>query len=372
MHNTYGGLSSMSHTRQFRTKSTLATFLRAITVASLLAVACAPTLNAQTSATGRYHVVHGWPVLPEGRVLGAVAGIGVDSHDNVFVFHRNERTWPASNELATTPIALPTVTVFDGRTGRVLAEWGENRFAMPHGLTVDRNDNVWLTDVALQQVYKFSHDGQLLLTLGERGVAGNDAAHFNRPTDVAVATDGSFFVSDGYRNARVMKFSPTGAFLFQWGTKGSGPGEFDLPHGIALDHTGHIYVADRSNMRIQIFDGSGHYIGEWKGRDIGRPYDLRFASNDTAFVADGGDQPDTPPDRSGVAVVRPDGSVIERFGRWGNYDGQFEMAHAVAVASDGSVYVADITGGRVQKFVRDGQQRPRRGPNNAMHRTPRT
>ena len=94
--------------------------------------------------------------------------------------------------------------------------------------------------------------------------------------------------------------------------------------------------------------------------------------NDTAFVADGGDQPDTPPDRSGVAVVRPDGSVIERFGRWGNYDGQFEMAHAVAVAGDGSVYVADITGGRVQKVVGDGQQRPRRGPNNAMHRTPRT
>ncbi len=346
----------MSHTRQFRTKSTwAAVFFTAITVASLLAVAGAPTQRAQAAANSRYHVVHGWPVLPEGRVLGAVAGIGVDSHDNVFVFHRNGRTWPASDELVTTPIALPTVTLFDGRTGRVLAEWGENRFAMPHGLTVGRNDNVWLTDVALQQVYKFSHDGQLLLTLGERGIAGNDSAHFNRPTDVAVAADGSFFVSDGYRNTRVMKFSSTGAFLFQWGTKGSGPGEFDVPHGLALDHTGRIYVADRSNMRVQIFDSSGHYIGEWKGRDIGRPYHVALASNGTAFVADGGDQPETPPDRSAVAVVRPDGSVIERFGRWGNYDGQFEMAHCVAVAKDGSVYVGDITGGRVQKFVRHGR-----------------
>ena len=346
----------MSHTRQFRSKGTWAAiFFTAITAASLLAMAGAQTKHARTAANSRYHVVHGWPVLPEGRVLGAVAGIGVDSHDNVFVFHRNERTWPASNEMLTTPIALPTVTVFDGRTGRVLAEWGENRFAMPHGLTVDRNDNVWLTDVALQQVYKFSHDGQLLLTLGERGIAGNDATHFNGPTEVAVAADGSFFVSDGYGNTRVMKFSSTGAFLFQWGTKGNGPGEFDLPHGVALDHTGRIYVADRSNMRVQIFDSSGHYIGEWKGRDIGRPYHTAFASNGTAFIADGGDQPKTPPDRSGVAVVRPDGSVIERFGRWGNYDGQFELAHCVAVAKDGSVYIGDIIGGRVRKFVRDAR-----------------
>jgi peptidylamidoglycolate lyase len=346
----------MSHTGQFRSKGTRsATFFTAITFVSLLAVAGAPTQHAQPTSSSRYHVVHGWPVLPEGRVLGSVAGCAVDSHDNVFVFHRNDRTWPDSDELVTTPIARPTITVFDGRTGRVLADWGENRFAMPHGLSVDRNDNVWVTDVALQQVFKFSHDGQLLLTVGERGMAGNDATHFNQPTEVAVAADGSFYVSDGYRNTRVMKFSPTGAFLFQWGTKGSGPGEFDLPHGAAVDRTGRVYVSDRTNSRVQIFDPSGHYIGEWKGKDIGRPYDVALASNGTAFIADGGDQPQKPPDRSGVAVVRPDGSVIERFGRWGNYDGQFEMAHCVAVAKDGSVYVGDITGGRVQKFVHDGR-----------------
>ena len=325
------------------------------TVLSVLVAICAATAAQVSQAASRtgYHVVHGWPVLPEGRVLGGVAGCAVDSHGNVFVFHRNSRTWPDSDVLSTTPINLPTVTLFDGQTGRVLAEWGANLFAMPHGLSVDRNDNVWLTDVALHQVFEFSHDGKPLLTIGERAIAGDDAKHFNQPTEVAVAADGSFYVSDGYQNTRVMKFSPAGAFLFQWGTKGTGPGQFDLPHGVALDHTGRVYVSDRSNARVQIFDPTGKYIREWKSTDIGRPYDVAIASDDTAVIADGGDQPKAPPDRSAFVVVRRDGSVVERFGRWGNYDGQFELAHCVAVGKDGSIYVGDIDGGRVQKFVLD-------------------
>ena len=312
------------------------------------AVASPPTLPPRG-----YHVVHGWPVLPEGEMLGAVAGVGADSHDDVLVFHRARRTWPASNVLDLTPIDAPTVLRFDGRTGALLGRWGANLFAMPHGLTVDREDNVWLTDVALQQVYKLSHDGHLLLTLGERGVAGDDGAHFNRPTKVAVAPDGSFYVSDGYRNTRVAKFAPNGRFLFQWGTKGSGPGELDVPHGIALDAAGMVYVADRSNARVQIFDGAGRYIGEWKGGAIGRPYDVAIGPDGNAFVVDGGDQPAAPPDRSGLVVLRANGAVVGRFGRFGNYDGEFAMGHALAVARDGSVYVGDITGRRVQKFVRE-------------------
>ena len=158
-------------------------------------------------------------------------------------------------------------------------------------------------------------------------------------------------MSDGYLNTRVMKFSPTGTFLSQWGTRGNGPGQFDLPHGVRLDQRGRVYVSDRSNARVQIFDANGRYLGEWKNANIGRPYDIGLASDGTAFIADGGDQPSKPPDRSGVAVVRSDGSIMERFGRWGNYDGQFEMAHCIAVAKDGSVYVGDITGGRIQKFM---------------------
>ena len=151
-------------------------------------------------------------------MLGSVAGVGVDSHGNVFVFHRAGRTWPESDVLDVTPIARPTIDVFDGHGGALLRRWGANLFAMPHGLTIDRHDNVWLTDVALQQVYKFSSEGELLLTLGERGVAGNDESHFNRPTAVAVAGDGSFYVSDGYKNSRVIKFSADGQFR-SMGTK---------------------------------------------------------------------------------------------------------------------------------------------------------
>ncbi|MFC1720193.1 peptidyl-alpha-hydroxyglycine alpha-amidating lyase family protein [Pseudomonadota bacterium] len=298
-----------------------------------------------------YRVVHGWPQLPEGRVLGEVSGVGVDTHGNVYVFHRNNRTWPPSDELSTTPIAGPTVTAFDAQTGKVVAEWGDNTFAMPHGLTIDRNDNVWLTDVALQQVYKFTLDGELLLTLGERGVSGNDSTHLNRPTDVAVAADGTVYVSDGYNNTRVMQFSPDGLFVGQWGTSGKGPGEFNVPHGLAMDNNGLIYVADRENDRVQIFNQAGKFLGQWKSDAIGRPYGISIAPDGTVLVADGGEQPDNPPDRSGVAVLSLDGSIIERFGRWGNYDGQFQIAHDVAVAPDGAVYVGDITGGRVQKFV---------------------
>jgi len=323
--------------------------------AVLLLLWLLPALAAAAPAASRpeapYQVVHGWPVLPEGEVLGAVAGIGVDSQGKVLVFHRAGRKWPANDRLDLTPIASPTIWVFDGRSGVLLSRWGGGRFAMPHGLTVDDHDNVWLTDVALQQVFKFSPDGRLLLTIGQRGVAGDDARHFNRPTAVAVAPDGSFYVADGYRNSRVVKFSAQGKFLFQWGTKGSGPGQFRLPHAIALDRKGNVYVADRQNDRIQVFDADGRFRDQWKGPQLGRPYALALDAQGFAVVADGGEQPDAPPDRSAWLRVRPDGTAQQRVGRFGNYDGQFEMAHSIAIDADGAVYVGDITGARVQKFT---------------------
>lgn len=318
------------------------------------AVSAAPSPGTSTrTAPDGYRVVHGWPQLPPGRDLGAVSGVGVDARGDVFVFHRNGRAWPASSVLSTVLIALPTVTVFDGRMGRILSEWGANAFAMPHGLTVDARGHVWLTDVALQQVYEYSRDGHLLMTLGTHGVAGDDSTHFNRPTEVAVARDGSFYVSDGYRNTRIMKFSPKGKFLFQWGTPGDKPGQFNLPHCVKFDREDRVYVCDRSNARIQVFDAQGHFLAQWKGAGIGRPYDLAIAPNGSVLIADGGDQPEAPPDRSGVAVVGLDGKVMDRLGRWGNYDGEFEMAHDIAVGPGGAVYVGDITGKRIQKFVPD-------------------
>jgi len=321
-----------------------------IFAAALLGVAAAD--DVPRSERSQYDVVRGWPRLPPGKSLGEVSGVGVDSRGNVLVFHRNERRWPDSDQLGTEPIREPTVTLLDPRSGQIVAEWGENLFAMPHGLTVDAQDNVWLTDVALHQVYKFSHDGRLLLTLGERGVAGGDSDHFNRPTGVAVAPDGAVFVTDGYRNTRVMKFSSKGRFLFQWGTRGTGPGQFDVPHGIAVDRAGRLYVADRGNQRVQIFEENGGYIGEWSGPRIGRPYDVAVAANGNVVVLDGGDQSERLPQRSGVAILRSDGSFVERFGRWGHREGELATAHAVAVGRDGAIYVGETDAARVQKFLR--------------------
>jgi peptidylamidoglycolate lyase len=310
-----------------------------------------PAAEAPAGPLG-YRVVHGWPRLPPGELLGQVSGVGLDSRGTVIVFRRAQRSWPLRDSLSTAPIEAPTVLLFDGASGRQLGAWGAGRFAMPHGLTVDGQDNIWVTDVALHQVFKFTRDGALLLTLGERGVPGDDGVHFNRPTDVAVARDGSFYVSDGYRNSRVVRFSKDGRYLFSWGRKGSRPGEFDVPHSIARDATGQVYVADRSNARIQVFDSVGHFLAEWKGPELGRPWAVRVGADGYLYVVDGGDQPTTPPDRARVLKLTRQGRVIELFGSFGNYDGQFVWPHAVAVATDGTLYVGDVsTGMRVQKFI---------------------
>ena len=283
-----------------------------------------------------------------GQTLGLCAGIGVDSHNNVFVFHRNARVW--STPFPDAPIAEPTVSVFDGSTGKLLTAWGAGEFIMPHGLTLDHEDNVWLTDVGRHQVFKFSHDGRLLLTLGERGKMGADQTHFDLPTDVAVLPDGSFYVSDGYRNTRVVKFDASGRYQFEWGGKGAEPGRFNLPHGIAVDGRGRVFVCDRSNARLQVFDAFGKFLAEWKGAAIGRPYGVSVAANGHVFLIDGGDQSATEPERSKAVELDTVGNVIASIGSFGKAPGQFQLGHDIAVARNGSVYVAEGKGRRVQKF----------------------
>lgn len=296
-----------------------------------------------------YSVVHGWPDLPPGRILGEATGVAVDSHNHVFVFHRAGREW--SEPFPEDAIGTPTIAVFDGETGQLVSEWGADFFVMPHGLSIDQDDHVWVTDVARHQVFKFTHDGELRLTLGEDRIPGDDMGHFNLPTDVAVDKTGVFFVSDGYGNTRVLRFSPDGQYQMHWGVKGSAEGEFDLPHGIAVDDVGRVYVADRSNARIQVFDRQGRYLTQWKGPDIGRPYAVEVGGNDKAYVVDGGDQPEAPPDRSRAMRLSLSGAVEATFGRYGNYDGQFMIGHDIAVGGDDAVYVVDVEGKRVQKFV---------------------
>jgi peptidylamidoglycolate lyase len=312
-----------------------------------------------------YQVVHGWPVLPEGIVFGHVTGVGVDSHNHVFVFHRADHS--IFNKTFDQLISSPAIMCFEGSTGKLVASWGANRFLDPHGLRVDQDDHIWVTDIQLHQVFKFSHDGQLLMALGEARKPGLDGKHFNQPTDVAVAPDGSFYVSDGHGdgNDRVAKFSSKGEFLFDWGHKGDQPGEFDIPHSITMDREGRVYVADRTNSRIQVFKGDGTFLYQWKTPQLKRPYisktpqAITFGPDGYLYVVDGDAAEVT--GRNGLLVtayrepllrLETSGNIAEMWGSYGYYDGQLDGAHDIAVGRDGAVYVGDIFGRRVQKFVR--------------------
>ena len=299
--------------------------------------------------TEKYKLDNRWPNLPDGFIVGQVTGVGIDTNQNVLLFHRADRKW--TTPFPTSTISSATILEVDGTTGKLLKSWGENSFIMPHGLTVDNENNVWVTDVALHQIFKFTHDGTLILKLGESGIPGNDSLHFNMPTDIAVCKDGSFYVSDGYGNSRVVKFSKTGKYLFEWGKKGTGKGEFDTPHGIDLDRDGNVYVADRENNRIQKFDALGHFTSEWKNPEAKQLYSLTVERNSNKLYAiDYLTVSDTVIKGSDIVFLNSKFNLNNRLGRSGGYDGHVCRYHDIAVDMNGNLYVGDILGNSIQKF----------------------
>jgi peptidylamidoglycolate lyase len=330
------------------------TFERKVLVALVWAAALSFSLDTTAQISDPYAVVHGWPILPEGFVFGQVSGVGVDSHNRVFAYHRADVPW--IDKLNEHPIQPPVIMSFDGKTGKLLKSWGANFFLNPHQLNVDRGDDIWVTDCGRQQVLKFSNDGKLLMALGEEGKSGLDGGHFNQPTDMAFAPDGTIYVSDGYVNNRIAKFSREGEFLLDWGRKGDKPGEFDTPHSLTVDSEGRVYVADRGNARIQVFKSDGTFLYGWNSPQLGRPWAIRFAPDGYLYVVDGGDMNGgganpKPPDRGDIMKLDLRGKIVAKWSRYGNYDGQLYWGHAIALGKDGSVYVGDIQGMRVQKFV---------------------
>jgi DNA-binding beta-propeller fold protein YncE len=279
---------------------------------------------ARADAIPDYRPVPGWPQLPSDVQLGAVSAVATDKADRVYVFHRGPKP----------------VLVFD-RDGKFLRSWGDEFLKTPHGFRIDGDGNIWVTDIGYHQVMKFDADGKLLLSLGKKGEAGNTPDRFDRPTDVAVAPGGEFYVSDGYGNSRVLKFSRDGKLLKRWGKKGTAEGEFNLPHAICVDPKGRVLVADRENQRIQVFDSDGKFLAQWK--EAGSPYGL-FLAGDRLFVADGV--------ANWVKVLDLDGKALGRFGEKGAGPGQLQLPHMLCVDSEGSVYVTEITGKRIQKFAR--------------------
>jgi len=169
---------------------------------------------------------------------------------------------------------------------------------------------------------------------------------------VAVLGDGSFYVSDGYKNTRVIKFAADGRYQFEWGAKGSEPGQFNLPHGIAVDAGGRVLVCDRTNSRLQIFDAKGVFLDQWQGAHIGRPYGVDVSRRGHIFIIDGGDPTAKASERGKAVELDAGGHVLDTFGSSGKGPGQFQLGHDIAVGPDDAVYVAEGSGQRVQKFVR--------------------
>jgi DNA-binding beta-propeller fold protein YncE len=319
-----------------------------------------------------YEPVVAWERLPEGWDFHEAVGTATDSQDRVYIFTRGEHP----------------VIVLD-RDGNFLSAWGEDQFVQPHGICIGPDDMLYLSDVPDHTVRKYTPDGQLLLTLGASGQPGNSgirdddyrtierpAPPFNRPTNLAVGPDGSLFVTDGYGNCCVHKFSPEGTLLFSWGEPGSGPGQFQVPHGIGIDSTGRVFIADRENSRLQLFKPDGRFLEEWT--DVARPTEVFIDADDNIFVSELGFRigmspwmtPD--PDRTGgrVSIFDCAGNLQARWG--GGEDpsapGDFFAPHDIWVDGQGSIYVSEVimSAGRnqgivpsdcpsVQKFIRDAQ-----------------
>ena len=297
--------------------------------------------------TINYQIDRSWSDNAAKIKLGQATGVAIDSSNNVFVFHRASRKW--QKPMPSKPIVEDTIYKISGSTGKRLASWGSNEFIMPHGLSIDKNDNVWITDVGSHLVQKFSKNGAHLLTLGTRGKAGNDETHFNLPTDIGFSKTGDIFVTDGYKNNRVVKFSKAGVYKKDWGHWGLWKGTFRLPHGIAVSKKGLVYVADRRNKRLQVFNEEGDFQYILKSSVIGRPYGVTTAPNGDVFIVDGGNQPSDIQNR--MIHLDRNGKYISSFNA--NHDGQKKvLGHDIALGKDGAVYVVDALANRILKLVR--------------------
>jgi sugar lactone lactonase YvrE len=296
-----------------------------------------------------FELIADWEQLPSGWSHGDVAGVAADSQDRVYVFNRSEHP----------------VIVYDS-DGRFLASWGEGVFTRPHGITI-HDDIVYCADDTDHTVRAFTLDGKLLRTLGnlnqpsETGYSPEGRANllsikrgagpFNRPTRLAVAPDGELYVSDGYGNARIHRFSPDGQLIHSWGEPGSGPGQFNLPHSVWVHTDGRVFVCDRENDRVQIFDRSGNLLGTWT--EFARPGDLLIDSSGHVFVGEMAwnlDEPHmdgrpVPEARSAQISIRDlDGNTLTR---WGGDDAcapaSFASPHGLCLDSQRSLYVAEVT-----------------------------
>jgi streptogramin lyase len=322
-----------------------------LTVLLLLAVIGPAAQMDQT----HYSMVNNWGTLPSARTFGSVSGISIDSKGHIWALDRC-----GANSCANQ--TSDPVLEFDA-SGKLIRSFGGSVIVFPHGIYVDPSDNVWVTDGQGiggkgQQVFKFSPEGKVLLVLGKAGVAGEGPDTFNRPSAVAIASNGDIFVADGHHeddsNARVVKFSKDGKFLMAWGKKGKSPGEFNDPHDIAIDSRGRVFVADRSNSRIQLFDQSGKFLESWT--QFGRPSGIYIDKNDVMYVCDNTDER-YPEWKRGIRVGSAKTGQISAFIP---DETQGENAHelygfggeSIVADAHGNIYVGQVRRKMITEFVK--------------------
>ena len=303
-----------------------------------------------------YRTTRDWGQLPAGTKWAAVTAVEAAPDGTIYVIHRC-----VDNSCEGRP--EPPILKFDAQ-GRLLASFGGGLFNFPHGATIDPDGNLWVTDARGgngkgHQVFKFGPDGRVVMTLGEAGVSGSDATHFDQPTDVVVAPNGDIFVTDSHRNGannRVVKFDRNGRFITMWGHKGSGRGEISEPHTIAMDSRGRLFVGDRENNRIQIFDQNGMWLDEW--RQFGRPSGIYITKDDTIYVTDSESGPDTgahelPGIKKGIRIGNARTGVVSAFiedaeSTAADHSG----AEGVGVDAMGNVYGAVVRRQMLERHVK--------------------
>ena len=286
----------------------------------------------------KYELVEGWAKLPEGWVFSLVSDVAIDSRGRIYAFTRGKHP----------------VVVFD-QEGNFVTSWGYGEFGISpnlvsqsHGIFIDPDDKVYLTDAYQHVVRRYTLLGEMEQQWGTPGVPGVTyyRREFNMPTGVAMGPEGEIYISDGYGNRCIHKYTPTGEHILTWGDAGNGPGEFAVVHNIGCDKTGRVLVCDRENDRVQIFDPDGKHMETWE--DVIAPGDVWITDDNTVYVVEQGGG------GGRVSVFSPEGELLSRFA--GSQGGVLEAPHGICVDGEGSVYVAEIGSGnqgqRLQKFAR--------------------